>query len=140
MSKTRYAKLEEGDVIGRLEVLGYSHTDSGNNRWMKVLCHCGKEFVAAAWRIKSQHTKSCGCLIGLACAARNVSVPFKTRKKRAQKGRKTRKINEKVNDAVLKEREECAKIAETLVGDYDQRWREHNNPTPRQIAEAIRNR
>ena len=91
MSKVRYAKLEKGDVIGGLEVLGYSHLGGGNNRWLNVLCFCGKEFKAAAWRIKSKHTKSCGCLISLRCSARNVETPYKTRCERARKGWKTRK-------------------------------------------------
>ena len=93
MSKTHYAKLEKGDIIGGLEVLNYSHTDSGRNRWLDILCFCGKEFKAAAWRIKSKHTKSCGCLISLRCAARNVETPYNERCKRAKKGHETRKAN-----------------------------------------------
>ncbi len=37
------------------------------------------------------------------------------------------------------ERERCAKIAETAVGEYDLRWREHDPATPSQIAQEIRN-
>ncbi len=94
MSTARYAKLEEGDIVGGLEVLGYSHTDCGNNRWLDVRCFCGKAFKASAYRIKSKHTKSCGCLIKIRCSLRNVDTPYSERCKMATKGWETRRRNQ----------------------------------------------
>jgi len=91
MSLVFYEKLEAGDVIGGLEILGHSHTDSGGNRWMNVLCHCGEEFKASSWRLKKQHTKSCGCLVRKMCSLRNINTPYKDRCKSAKKGWKTRR-------------------------------------------------
>ena len=90
-----YEKLETGDIIGSLEILGYSHSDSGNNRWLDVRCFCGKEFKASAWRLKKRHTKSCGCLKRKICFLRNVSTPYKERCQRAKKGWDTRRIKNK---------------------------------------------
>ena len=97
MGIQRYDKLESGDIIGGLEVLEYSHTDCGNNRWLNILCECGTKFKAAAWRIKSGHTKSCGCLIRKVYALRNIGTPYKERCIRAKKGWKTRKNKEEQN-------------------------------------------
>lgn len=93
MSKIHYQKLEKGDIVGGIEVLGYSHTDSGKNRWLNILCSCGTEFKAAAWRVKKRHTKSCGCLLVYNCVARNVGTPYKIRCERANKGWETRRRN-----------------------------------------------
>lgn len=85
-------QLEAGDTIGGLEVLGYSHTDTGGNRWVRVQCFCGKVFKANSWKLKSKHTKSCGCLRKRICTLRNVNTPYKERCKRATKGWITRRL------------------------------------------------
>ena len=86
-------KLVPGDIVGGLEIIKYSHTDSGGNRWLDIQCFCGKVFKASAWRIKVKHTKSCGCLIKRICSLRNVNVPYKERCKRMKKGWETRRLN-----------------------------------------------
>lgn len=91
MPTGRYEKLQAGDVVGGIEVLGKSHTDSGGNRWLNCRCFCGEKFKASAWRIKSGHTKSCGCLVRMNYALRNVNTPYSKRCENAKKGWETRR-------------------------------------------------
>lgn len=90
MSLGRYEYLEKGDIIGSLEVLEYSHTDAGRNRWFNVLCACGSVFKASAWRLKKGHTKSCGCLVTATCILRNINTSYKERSNIAKKVWKVR--------------------------------------------------
>lgn len=50
-----------GSVFGRLLVLGFSHTHQGNAYWL-CECLCSTETVVTGSKLKSGHTKSCGCL------------------------------------------------------------------------------
>ena len=48
---------------GRLMVVAQSpETNNRQERLWKCVCECGNEIVLNTYRIKSQHTKSCGCL------------------------------------------------------------------------------
>lgn len=73
MSRVFYAKLEKGDLIGNIRILGYSHTEK-RNRYMDAKCFCGAKFKAKATRLKSGHTKSCGCLKGALITIRNKCI------------------------------------------------------------------
>lgn len=48
-----------GKTFGYLTVIGIS--SRGDKPKWKVRCKCGKEFIADGTRMKSRHTKSCGC-------------------------------------------------------------------------------
>jgi len=50
-----------GKRFGRLVVLSYSHTDKKFAHW-NVLCVCGNTRVVRGSNLKSNRTKSCGCL------------------------------------------------------------------------------
>lgn len=53
-----------GKKFDRLLVLSYAgdeHIGSDNNsRWV-CRCDCGNEIIVGSWKLKSGHTKSCGC-------------------------------------------------------------------------------
>src|ERR1700744_2357780 len=49
-----------GVKIGECIYLGESHSVNWH-RFAKFRCHCGKEFVSQISKVKSGHTKSCGC-------------------------------------------------------------------------------
>lgn len=55
-----------GKKFGRLTVVSYAgdeHIGSDNNtRWV-CMCDCGKETIVGRGKLKSGHTKSCGCLV-----------------------------------------------------------------------------
>ena len=53
----------EGSKFNRLLVI--RRADDGS-RWL-CLCDCGKETEVYSWRLKSGHTKSCGCLWADVC-------------------------------------------------------------------------
>lgn len=53
-----------GKRFGRLTVLEYSHSKKYKNQttvYWKCLCDCGNECVVSAQKLRSGHTKSCGC-------------------------------------------------------------------------------
>ena len=51
-----------GDRFGNLTIVSRCENDRfGRSQWVCV-CDCGKEHVAAFFRMKSGHTKSCGCI------------------------------------------------------------------------------
>lgn len=50
-----------GQKFNRLTVIEYSHT-KGNAYW-KCCCECGNETVVVGTKLRSGHTKSCGCLL-----------------------------------------------------------------------------
>lgn len=52
-----------GDVINGITILEYIRSDKYNNKYYKVRCFCGKEFISIYSSIHSGHTKSCGCLV-----------------------------------------------------------------------------
>lgn len=55
-----------GETFGRLTVIGLDHKEprklGGYNYFYKCRCICGEEVTVAACHLKSEHTKSCGCL------------------------------------------------------------------------------
>ena len=61
----RYIDLS-GLKYNRLTALNYL----GNAKWF-CLCDCGKNVVVDAWKLKSGHTKSCGCLASELTTSRN---------------------------------------------------------------------
>jgi hypothetical protein len=51
-----------GEKFDRLVVIGYGGSDrKGQSIWV-CKCDCGNETYAPAYKLKSGHTKSCGCL------------------------------------------------------------------------------
>lgn len=52
----------EGEVYGRLTVLGYSHNDKRWRRHYLVRCSCGTEKTVQGTLLRSGNTSSCGCL------------------------------------------------------------------------------
>lgn len=51
-----------GQRFGNLTVLRLSHKDNYYRRYWHVRCDCGTETVARGDRMKSAHTRGCGCL------------------------------------------------------------------------------
>lgn len=91
MGLSYYDKLVPGDKINNLEVLEYSHTDCRNNRHLKIKCHCGNIFTTYAYKIKSGHTKSCGCRKVKVCVDRNKSMTTEEKRLYHQKAWDTRR-------------------------------------------------
>lgn len=60
----------EGSRFGRLEVVE-SAGSTGRDRLWKCLCDCGTCVVVITARLRSGHTRSCGCLVSEITAARN---------------------------------------------------------------------
>jgi hypothetical protein len=54
-------KYIPGLEINGLRLLERSHSDKHNNKYWKVLCTCGKEFLTIPQRLKINDTRSCGC-------------------------------------------------------------------------------
>lgn len=52
----------EGQTFSRLRVLGFSIYTKRKRYW-KCLCECGKEALVETSKLRSGHTKSCGCLL-----------------------------------------------------------------------------
>lgn len=50
-----------GLVFGKLTVIGYSHTDRHRKAIWRCRCECGSMPAVAAYKLKSGHTRSCGC-------------------------------------------------------------------------------
>ena len=51
-----------GQRFGQLVVVGYSHTDKhGKSMWL-CKCDCGNSKIVSGANLRSQNTKSCGCL------------------------------------------------------------------------------
>lgn len=50
----------EGELVGTCIYLGDSHVKNGR-RYAHFKCKCGNEFITTIQKIKSGHTKSCGC-------------------------------------------------------------------------------
>lgn len=50
-----------GRKFGRLTVLGLIEKLSYDNKWL-CLCECGNKTSVASRKLKSEHTRSCGCL------------------------------------------------------------------------------
>ncbi len=51
-----------GSTIGECILLGEAHTKNCK-RYGNFKCKCGKDFIALISKVKSRHTKSCGCLV-----------------------------------------------------------------------------
>jgi hypothetical protein len=57
-----------GEKYGRLTILSRADNDRfGRTQW-NCRCDCGEHRVVALFRMTSGHTKSCGCIKGLANA------------------------------------------------------------------------
>ncbi|ADR32510.1 hypothetical protein VR7_gp135 [Escherichia phage vB_EcoM_VR7] len=50
-----------GKIINGIKFVSVAYKTAGVSTKWNCICHCGKEFVTAAARIKSGKTKSCGC-------------------------------------------------------------------------------
>ena len=51
-----------GEIYGKLKVVSYAGKNkSGNSKWLCV-CECNNQKVVIATKLRSGHTKSCGCL------------------------------------------------------------------------------
>lgn len=51
-----------GRQFGRLLVVGFSHKDKGGRSYWHVRCVCGGEKIVEGNNLKTDHTKSCGCI------------------------------------------------------------------------------
>jgi len=51
-----------GQKFNRLTVIEYSHSKNRQSYW-KCLCDCGNEIITRSNSLRSEHTKSCGCLM-----------------------------------------------------------------------------
>lgn len=51
-----------GQRFGRLVVLGFDHMDKYHRSIWKCQCICGTIKIVAGYHLRSEHTKSCGCL------------------------------------------------------------------------------
>ena len=51
-----------GQRFGRLTVDSAAHTDSRQEQFWLCRCDCGRETVVSGYKLRSGHTKSCGCL------------------------------------------------------------------------------
>lgn len=52
----------KGMKFGRLTVISYSHTNKGKMACWRCACECGKEVVVSGSDLRTEKTKSCGCL------------------------------------------------------------------------------
>ena len=50
-----------GQKYNSLYVIEFSHKDKRGEAFWKCRCDCGKETVASGYKIRTGHTKSCGC-------------------------------------------------------------------------------
>jgi len=50
-----------GQRFGNLVVLGLAEKENGKINW-KCICDCGKETIVSTSKLRSGHTKSCGCM------------------------------------------------------------------------------
>jgi len=81
-----------GKKFGRLRVLERAKNHSGRVHWM-CLCDCGESAVISAKKMKSGHTKSCGCLHKEnIIALRDVRIKNKEKKQKSIKGKKFGKL------------------------------------------------
>jgi hypothetical protein len=55
-------KSMEGQVFGRITVLGLNRTDK-DSAWWNCRCSCGKLAVIKGRNLRSGNTRSCGCLL-----------------------------------------------------------------------------
>jgi len=51
-----------GQKFGKLTVIEFVRTEKGVGAWWRCLCDCGNEKIVRAGSLKSEATKSCGCL------------------------------------------------------------------------------
>lgn len=51
-----------GQRVGRLRVISQAPSRGGRAHW-RCICDCGEETVAAGKNLRTQNTKSCGCLM-----------------------------------------------------------------------------
>lgn len=51
-----------GSVFGRLTVLEKIDQTSGSHKLFRCVCSCGREAKTTSWKLRSGHTRSCGCL------------------------------------------------------------------------------
>ena len=51
-----------GQKYGRLTVTGLSHKDMRNEWYWRCICDCGQQSIVSGYKLRSGHTKSCGCL------------------------------------------------------------------------------
>jgi Autographiviridae endonuclease len=52
-----------GNKYGNLTVLGFSHKDNTRHQFWSCKCDCGKNKIIESYRLKTGHTKSCGCYV-----------------------------------------------------------------------------
>lgn len=74
MSNNKPHLVFEGDIFGRLTVLGFSHIDTRWRRHYKVRCECGSEKTVQGTLLRSGNTKSCGCLLKEVRLNRRISI------------------------------------------------------------------
>lgn len=51
-----------GKKFGQLKVLSLSHKDTKGRYFYKCFCDCGKQTIVRGSSLRSQNTKSCGCV------------------------------------------------------------------------------
>lgn len=57
----RIIDVPAGTAFGRLTVIGEAPRNARGDRAMLCQCECGKQVTAALGKLRSGHTKSCGC-------------------------------------------------------------------------------
>jgi len=57
-------QIEIGEVFGKLKVIGRAGKGLSGHTVFHCQCECGKSSIVTGSRLRSEHTKSCGCLKG----------------------------------------------------------------------------
>ena len=55
--------IKKGDKYNKLTAIRFSHRNKWNQQFWLFRCNCGKEKVICVSNVKSENTKSCGCLL-----------------------------------------------------------------------------
>lgn len=55
-------KVHIGDIFGRLTVIDFAEDNSCGQKCFKCRCSCGNTVIVAGNKLRTGHTKSCGCL------------------------------------------------------------------------------
>ena len=64
------SKLEPNTKYNMLTILSLHHIDN-SKKYYECICDCGNKTIVVMSKIKSGHTKSCGCLRKTTTAERN---------------------------------------------------------------------
>lgn len=74
-----------GQTFGKLTVVSRAASIGGRTRWL-CSCECGRESTVDACKLRSGHTQSCGCAIGLGSRRRSEFDRFIEKTRPAENG------------------------------------------------------